>query len=517
MYKEKIEKLIAQLSCGLYERDECLKLLLLSMFAGKSIFLFGPPGTAKSMIARRASEAFKVDDAENKFFDYLMNRFSTPEEIFGPIDIAELKKNNLKRQTHGYLPEAHFAFLDEIWKSSPAILNTLLTIINERIYKSGKYRIKVPLKGLVCASNEFPPENQGLEALYDRMIVRYFVGPLEDVENFEKLLFDNNAEFDNTNIDAFSIDELALIQKNSKNIPFNSAAKKLIRAIKYKLEELRAEKNQQAKDVPYVSDRRWKNCVELLRVAAFLGDKNEVDISDISLLRHVLWEKDTQREFIYKIIEDCILMFSDVDNSKIKEIKKDFKRLEQLCCEKGSNPIDKRLADDISREAQTLINNLENTLTTITTNANPFITKNDINLSFAPLANNLKELNNIVLGVKELVETNEKLIKKQEQQQEQQNKIIEEFKKGVRKIFPIINNVTGAYITSNFVKLGIDIFENRENISVLKDYKYIKSKVTDNKFAENTFFSLYCNVGNNLAYFKQLVYKYKDKLDQLGA
>lgn len=415
MYKEKIEKLIAQLSCGLYERDECLKLLLLSMFAGKSIFLFGPPGTAKSMIARRASEAFKVDDSENKFFDYLMNRFSTPEEIFGPIDIAELKKNNLKRQTQGYLPNAHFAFLDEIWKSSPAILNTLLTIINERIYKSGKDRIKVPLKGLVCASNEFPPENQGLEALYDRMIVRYFVGPLEDVENFEKLLFDNTSEFDNTNIDAFSIDQLALIQKNSKNIPFSDAAKKLIRAIKYKLEELRAEKNQQAKDVPYVSDRRWKNCVELLRVAAFLGDKNEVDISDISLLRHVLWEKDTQREFIYKIIEDCILMFSVEDNSRIKEIQEDFQRLDQLC-EKEAKLIYKRLAYGISNDAQTLINNLENTLTKITTNANPFITKNDINLSFAPLANNIKELNNIILGVEELVETklNENFIKQQE-------------------------------------------------------------------------------------------------------
>ena len=255
------------------------------------------------------------------------------------------------------------------------------------------------------------------------MIVRYFVGPLEDVENFEKLLFDNNAEFDNINIDAFSIDELALIQKNSKNIPFNSAAKKLIRAIKYKLEELRAEKNQQAKDVPYVSDRRWKNCVELLRVAAFLGDKNEVDISDISLLRHVLWEKDTQREFIYKIIEDCILMFSVEDNSKIKEIQKDFQRLKQLC-EKEPKLIYKRLADDISKEAQTLINNLENTLTKITTNANPFITNTDINLAFAPLANNIKELNNIVLGVEELVETklNENFIKQHEQLENKQQK-----------------------------------------------------------------------------------------------
>ncbi|WP_233706068.1 AAA family ATPase [Helicobacter bilis] len=88
-----------------------------------------------------------------------MNCFSTPEEIFGPIDIAELKKNRLTRSTQGYLPTAHFAFLDEIWKSSPAILNTLLTIINEKIYRDGNTDIKVPLKGLVCASNEFPMQN----------------------------------------------------------------------------------------------------------------------------------------------------------------------------------------------------------------------------------------------------------------------------------------------------------------------------------------------------------------------
>ena len=211
MYKERIQNLLNELSVGLFEREECLKLVLLSMFAGKSIFLYGPPGTAKSMIARRASLAFdtlgnsriptensripnenstensRIPNKNKGFFAYLMNRFSTPEEIFGPIDIAELKKNNLTRKTDGYLPTAHFAFLDEIWKSSPAILNTLLTIINERIYRDGNTDVKVPLKGIVCASNEFPPANQGLEALYDRMILRYFVKPLNEKENFEKL------------------------------------------------------------------------------------------------------------------------------------------------------------------------------------------------------------------------------------------------------------------------------------------------------------------------------------------
>ena len=205
MYKERIQNLLNELSVGLFEREECLKLVLLSMFAGKSIFLYGPPGTAKSMIARRASLAFdtlgnsripsensripsensKIPNKNKGFFAYLMNRFSTPEEIFGPIDIAELKKNNLTRKTDGYLPTAHFAFLDEIWKSSPAILNTLLTIISERIYRDGNTDVKVALKGIVCASNEFPPANQDLEALYDRMILRYFIKPLK--ENFEKL------------------------------------------------------------------------------------------------------------------------------------------------------------------------------------------------------------------------------------------------------------------------------------------------------------------------------------------
>ena len=263
MYKEKIEKILAELSVGLFEREECLKLVLLSMFAGKSIFLYGPPGTAKSMIARRASLAFdtlgnsripnenstensripsensRIPNKNKGFFAYLMNRFSTPEEIFGPIDIAELKKNNLTRKTDGYLPTAHFAFLDEIWKSSPAILNTLLTIINERIYRDGNTDVKVPLKGIVCASNEFPPANQGLEALYDRMILRYHVKPLENKENFLNLVSnesDKSVELSHT----FSLGELDEIITLSKAVSFDESAKEAFCQIKAMIDELRA-------------------------------------------------------------------------------------------------------------------------------------------------------------------------------------------------------------------------------------------------------------------------------------
>ncbi|WP_233712754.1 AAA family ATPase [Helicobacter suis] len=207
VYRKRVQSLLAHVQKGLLEREECASLMLLTMFSGKTIFLYGPPGTAKSLLARRVSTAFGA----THFFAALMHRFSTPEDIFGPIDIGELKKNNLVRNTEGYLPKAHFAFLDEIWKSSPAILNTLLTILNERLFRNGGKDEKVPLKGVVCASNEFPPKNQGLEALYDRCLVRYFVKPLQSAQNFIRLI-EQEEDFSPPE-DQFLKEDLEKIQK----------------------------------------------------------------------------------------------------------------------------------------------------------------------------------------------------------------------------------------------------------------------------------------------------------------
>ncbi|MCV3429831.1 BspA family leucine-rich repeat surface protein [Campylobacter lari] len=313
-YANKIQSIIQELNKGLLERDEVIKLVLLAFFSGKSIFLYGPPGTAKSMIARRSALAFGED---NHFFTYLMNRFSTPEEVFGPIDIKALKENKLKRVTKGYLPCANFAFLDEIWKSSPAILNTLLTIINEKIYKDGEDNIEVPLYGLICASNEFPAANQGLEALYDRMLIRYEVLPLEQRESFENLVQKRKQE--PINLQEFiSLDDLHIIQTKSQEIRFSKEALEIFLNIKSDI-ELHNQNLEDIDELIYISDRRYKSVAELLAVCAYLNDRKEILPIDLALLEHCLWSNEKDKKIIKQILQENFT--HEVDEKEFLRVK----------------------------------------------------------------------------------------------------------------------------------------------------------------------------------------------------
>ncbi|HEU4387095.1 MAG TPA: AAA family ATPase [Blastocatellia bacterium] len=159
---------------GLVERESLVEMIALAAVAREHVLVIGPPGTGKSEAVRRIAVATGA-----LYFEYLLGRFTEPSEIFGPVDIRKLKEGLVETETSGMLPEAEVAFLDEVFLGSTAILNTLLSILNERMFRRGHTRMKCGLRVCVGASNTLP-EDDSLAAFADRFLVRVFVDPIAD-------------------------------------------------------------------------------------------------------------------------------------------------------------------------------------------------------------------------------------------------------------------------------------------------------------------------------------------------
>lgn len=287
-YKKHIKQLIRALSSGVWEKDQLLALGILCGISDSSLFLLGPPGTGKSLIARRVKEIFEDSTA----FEYLMSRFSTPDEIFGPVSIRKLREEDCyERSTGGYLPSADVVFLDEIWKAGPAIQNALLTVLNEKIFQNGAVTMKLPLKVLIAASNELPREDEGLEALWDRFMVRCISDCIENENSFYKMLRQTKEE-------TFSIEEplkissdlLDMWKREAADIVLPDPILRTITRIRSELKVLSKAENTDPLDY-YISDRRWKKAAQILRTSALLNDRDSVDPTDLLLLKHMLWNK----------------------------------------------------------------------------------------------------------------------------------------------------------------------------------------------------------------------------------
>lgn len=328
---ERFKQLLGEMNRGIYEKETEISLSLLAALAGESIILLGPPGVAKSMVARQLKTAFK--NAQS--FEYLMSRFSTPDEIFGPVSIQKLKTSDTyERAVEGYLPTADVVFLDEIWKAGPAIQNTLLTVINEKIFRNGNREMHLPLKLLVAASNELPAKGEGLEALWDRFVIRIESRPIKLEKNFRAMLLEAPTDFlgptdftdftdssgsmgksdstdfssptdftDSTDFSDLKItaEEYAEWAEKICKIGVKEEVLDAISAIRKSLRAVNVDEAAERRNI-YVSDRRWKNIVRLLRTSAFMQDREEVDICDLLPIYHCLWQEPEERDAIRSIV-----------------------------------------------------------------------------------------------------------------------------------------------------------------------------------------------------------------------
>lgn len=323
----KIKSMLKVMSEGIYEKEHILAMTLLSAIAGESVFLLGPPGTAKSLVARRLKLAFKDGNA----FEYLMSRFSTPDEIFGPVSISLLKnEDRYERVVDGFLPTAAVVFLDEIWKASPSIQNALLTAINERIFQNGRNTLSLPMKVLIAASNELPAEDEGLEALWDRFLVRMVSNCIQAESTFYKMIRQKPIGDITMPTDLQITDEVyESWQHDIKLIAIPDDVCKAISAIRKRLKDEATQEGHKDMDY-YVSDRRWKKCFHLMQTASFLNGRKAIDMTDIPILFHCLWNTAEVIPTIIDIVASSLTADLDRQMDKLqKEIDQAIKKKSQ--------------------------------------------------------------------------------------------------------------------------------------------------------------------------------------------
>lgn len=345
MLKEDIQALHTEFKEHFIERDEEILGAILAILANENVLYLGPPGTAKTYLAQNICKS--IDGAN--FFYYLLTRFTTPEEIFGPLSIQSLEKDEFKRKTDGCLPASHIALLDEIFKANSSILNSLLTILNERRFHNGTEVIDTPLLTVFGASNELPEEDENLEALYDRFLFRYDVRYIQNEDNFRALLFSNNSEFSPKV--KLNIENIKKIRTYAQSIELSEEVQDIILSLKKHLERKESEDTESIQ----ISDRRWKKIVNVLKVAAAANGKKNVDRTMLLLLQHMLWEVPDQKSALRTLIIGLVVT-GGIDTEKLENDVSSLQKIiesEKEIINDEKTPVEIYVADNSRTRLQT--------------------------------------------------------------------------------------------------------------------------------------------------------------------
>ncbi len=278
-------------------KDEIIRLLMISVVAGEHCVLLGPPGTAKSALIRSLAELMQA-----QYFEYLLTRFTEPNEIFGPVDIVAFREGTYRRNTQGMLPESEIVFLDEVFKANSAILNALLTLLNERKFTSGGKVMRCPLISVFAASNEVPGD-ETLNAIFDRFLLRVHSDNL-DAYHFSELLqrgiqHEIRQMSGQTTSPILAARELADLGKSfGGRMNFSD---NFLSAYKGIVFQIRAEGIS-------LSDRRVVKMLKLFAASAYLDGRTSADASDFFVLKHI-WNNQDQAAILEGIVQPALEAF----------------------------------------------------------------------------------------------------------------------------------------------------------------------------------------------------------------
>jgi MoxR-like ATPase len=275
---DKLKTILDELDGQLVNRESLIQLTVLCAIAREHLLVLGPPGTAKSVAIRAVTDAFG-----GRYFEYVLGRFTEPNEIFGPVDLRKLQEGVIETNTEGMLPEAHIAFLDEVFLGSSAILNTLLGILNERKFRRGQTMMTCPLRLCVAAANHLP-DDESLAAFADRFLVRLFVEPLQDSQLERLLEVGWKASRGATTTTRFSLEELDRLSEASRNVDLSQAMPHIAHCVR----ALRKHGIQ-------LSDRRIVRAQNLIAASAVLNGSQIANLADLWPLVYVVPTQQGQR------------------------------------------------------------------------------------------------------------------------------------------------------------------------------------------------------------------------------
>lgn len=281
---ENIGDIHSQLCEAFPERNQLISGSLTALLAGEHVLMLGPPGTAKSLFARTVAGA----TAGKSYFEVLLTKFTAVEEVFGPVSFKGLKEDRFERISEGYAASRKVVFLDEIFKSSSAILNCMLTLMNERVFHNGGKPMPTPLEVIFAASNEYP-QDESLKALFDRFSFKFWVDYIGDKDALKNVIMAKGIGDFKAKL---SSGDLKVLRNAVDGFEFTRANVDVLMKIKTAVE-----------DQGFVaSDRTWVKAAKIVSARAVLAGRTSIVNSDWMMLSNVLWQEHKDRERLHGII-----------------------------------------------------------------------------------------------------------------------------------------------------------------------------------------------------------------------